>query len=248
MLEESYWFIHAKWRPQSTSFHNRNPSEFLFADSWPELQHKWWNATLHYWCCFFTLQSMENVWEVGQRWDFWQSRELCPLTSFLFPLSLCHSCQLISDYGNAFSLPFSLSLVLHFVLSSVALNYCNFVLQSLINSCSVSFSCFHPTELKAMTPVVTNGVNAGLKYSTTHKQLGIHIMALTFVQVFQETRLWCELNKCQCLAYVGGKEKKSDFNILSGRGCSFNCFLVVLFCLFGSASHQQEQALDMSLL
>lgn len=135
------------------------------------------------------------------------------LTGFPFPLSLYHSCQLISDYGNYFNLPFciSLSLVLHFVLSSVALNYCNFVLQTLINSCSVPFSCFHPTELKTMTPAVANGVNAGLKYPTIHKRLGTHVMAPGFMQLFQEMRLWCELKKGQCPAHVEGKENKTDF-------------------------------------
>lgn len=125
-----------------------------------------------------------------QRWYSWQSTLLCSLTGFPFPLSLCHSCQLVSDYGDAFNLPFciSLSLVLHFVLSSMALNYCNFVLQSLINSCSVPFSRFHPIELKAMTPALANGVNAELKYPTTRKWLETHIMAPTFMQLFWEIR------------------------------------------------------------
>lgn len=148
-----------------------------------------------------------------QRWYSWQSTLLCSLTGFPFPLSLCHSCQLISDYGDAFNLPFciSLSLVLHFVLSSMALNYCNFVLQSLINSCSVPFSRFHPIELKAMTPALANGVNAELKYPTTRKWLETHIMAPTFLQLFWEIRLWCRLKKGQYPALVVGNENKTDF-------------------------------------
>lgn len=157
---------------------------------------------------------MENAWEIRQRWGSWQSMDLCSLTGFPSPLSLCDSCQLISDNGDAFNLPFciSLSLVLHFVLSSVVLNYCNFVLQSLINSCSVPFPCFHPIELKAMTPAVANGIKAGLKYTTTHKcsHKCFHIMAPAFVQLFQEIRRWCELQKDQCPARVEAKENKTD--------------------------------------
>lgn len=221
---------------------------------WSRTTTQRWYATPRYLWGFFTLQSMENKWVMRERWDFWQSRELCLLTGFPFLLSFCDSCQLISDYGNAFNMPFciSLSLVLHFVLSSVALNYCNFVLQSLINSYSVPFSHFRPIELKAMTPAVVNGVNAGLKYPTTHKWLSTHIMALAFMWLFQEIRLWCELKKGQSLACVERKENKADFitfyldlvvaSVQFPGWFSAACFWVGIRCpcLLASASGQQE--------
>lgn len=98
---------------------------------WSKTTTQWWYTMMSFLWVIFTLQSTENVSAMRQRRDFWQNRWLCSLTGLFFPSSLCHSCQLISDYGNAFHLPLCISLPLVFYTSfflSVALDDCNFAL------------------------------------------------------------------------------------------------------------------------